>query len=244
MQASYAINYRRLWEEHWWWRARRRFVLSWLDRLATRRSLTHILDVGCGDGLFFDDLARYGEPRGVESDASLVDSKGKWTQSISIAPFGAEYRDARRYDLVLMLDSLEHIEDDAAAATAAAELLEPGGFLFLTVPALPSLWSAHDEANRHFRRYTPDGLRAVINSAGLVLETANYYFGWAALPLYARKYLSSAQKGEADYSVLPPPGLVNRTLYAVSLAEQTLTGLGGTPWGSSLFAVCRKAEPA
>ncbi len=245
MLASYAKNYRRLWEEHWWWRARRRFVLRRLDALSARRPLAKILDIGCGDGLFFDELSRYGEPWGVEAYAERLDPKGKWTPRIRREAFGPGYRDERGYDLVLMLDSLEHIEDDAAAVRRAAELLKPGGFLFLTVPALPSLWSVHDEASLHFRRYTRTALRAVLENAGLRVEELGSLFGWAALPMYARKLLGGG-RGRADaaaeYDIAIPPGPLNAALYGASVAEQSLFGSRGAPFGSSLFAAARRPE--
>ncbi len=242
MLAAYAENYRDLWNNHWWWQVRRRFVLRLLDALAARRPLKSILDVGCGDGLFFEQLSRYGEPRGVEADAGLVDPVGPWASRVTIAPFGSSYRDDRRYDLVLMLDSLEHIEDDRGAARRAHDLLEPGGFLLLTVPALQSLWSVHDAANRHFRRYDKASLRAVLEAAGFEIETLSFYFGWPVLPMYARKLIGGTRgDGRAgDYAVLPPPRPLNGLLYAASALEQALTGLKGTPIGSSLFAVARR----
>lgn len=247
MLAAYAKNYRRLWEDHWWWQARRRFVLDWLERLSARRAPERILDIGCGDGLFFDALSRFGEPWGVETDEGLVDPSGKWAARIKIAPFGAGYEDGRDYGLITMLDSLEHIEDDAAAARRAAALLAPGGFFFLTVPALPSLWSVHDEANKHFRRYTRAALRAVLEGAGLEVETVGSFFGWPVLPLYARKLLGGGKtpaEAAGDYAVLPPPRPVNAVLYAATALEQSLSGPYGTPIGSSLFAVARRKAAA
>ena len=247
MLAPYARNYRRLWEEHWWWRGRRRFVLDWVRRLSVRRPPERILDVGCGDGLFFDDLSRFGEPWGVEADEGLVDPAGKWAPRIKIAPFGADYDDGRSYGLVLMLDSLEHIADDGAAARRAAALLEPGGFIFLTVPALPSLWSVHDAANNHFRRYTRPALRAVMESTGLEVETVGSFFLWPILPMYARKLLGGGRPPAAaagDYAVLPPPRAVNAVLRAATAFEQRLTGPNGAPIGSSLFAVARRPGSA
>lgn len=243
MLAAYAKNYRRLWEEHWWWRARRRFVLRRLGELAARRPLKRILDVGCGDGLFFDELSRFGEPWGVEPDAGLVDPKGKRAERIRVVPFEDFPRDERGYDMILMLDSLEHMKDDAAALRQAFGLLAPGGFLFLTVPALPSLWSVHDEANRHYRRYTRASLGAALQGAGLRTEELGYYFGWPALPLYARKLLGGGRADAAgDYAVLPPPRALNGALYALTVFEQALTGARGTPVGSSLFAAARRPE--
>lgn len=237
---AYSENYRRLWQEHWWWLARRRFVDGWLDVISKRRRLETILDVGCGDGLYFDRLEELGEPWGVESDPALVDPRGKWASRIRVAPFDAGYADERRYDLILMLDSLEHIEDDRGAVSRAYSLLRPGGYLFVTVPALPALWSVHDEANRHFRRYTRRSLRAALEAPGMDIERLGYYFGWPVLPLVLRKLIGSGQAA-ADYAVLPPSAPVNSALYAASAAEQALTGLGGTPIGSSLFALILKA---
>lgn len=237
MQAAYARNYRRLWDEHWWWRARRRFVLGKLEALNRRRPLKRMLDVGCGDGLFFDELSRFGEIWGVEPDESLVDPDGRWRARIRLEAFGADYRDERRYELILMLDSLEHIRDEDAALRAATALLEPDGALFLTVPALPSLWSAHDEANHHYRRYTKDTLRASLERAGLVPDDMGYYFCWPVPLMYGRKL---STRGQAEYEVAPPPAPVNKFMYALSVLEQTLAP-AGTPIGSSLFALCRRA---
>jgi len=244
MLAAYAKNYRRLWQGHWWWQARRRFVLGRLDVLLAGRPPVKMLDIGCGDGLFFDELTRFGEPWGVEPDAGLVDPNGKWAPRIALVPFDGRYDDGREYGLVLMLDALEHIEDDRAAARRAAALLAPGGLFFATVPALPALWSAHDEANRHHRRYTRAALREVLEDAGLEIESLGYYFGWPVLPMFARKLWGSGAAAAADYKVVPPPGPVNALLYALSVLEQTLTPRGGTPVGSSLFAVARRPAAA
>lgn len=242
MLAAYAKNYRRLWDEHWWWQARRRFVLRRLEALAARRPLKRILDVGCGDGLFFGELSRFGEVWGVEPDAGLVNPQGEWAARIRVAPFEGAGDGERDFDLILMLDALEHMQDDGAALRRAFALLAPGGFLFLTVPALPSLWSVHDEANRHYRRYTRRSLGAALSGAGLHAEELGYYFAWPVIPMYARKLIGGGPRAAGDYAVLPPPRAVNGALYAASVAEQALTGSRGTPIGSSLFAAARRPE--
>src|SRR5690349_11137166 len=70
---EYARSYRRLWERHWWWRSREAFVLRWIERLHDRSPRRRILDVGCGDGLFFEQLEQFGAVEGLEPDPSLID---------------------------------------------------------------------------------------------------------------------------------------------------------------------------
>jgi cardiolipin synthase len=65
----------------------------------------------------------------------------------------------------------------------------PGGFVLITVPALMSLWSAHDVANEHHRRYTKETLRTVLQSAGLQIRSLRYFFFWPLAPLYLRRLL-------------------------------------------------------
>src|SRR5436190_189838 len=76
VDATYAQEYRELYERHWWWRARERFILDELARLRPAAGWGAILDVGCGDALFFDALSRFGDVEGVEPDASLVTPNG------------------------------------------------------------------------------------------------------------------------------------------------------------------------
>lgn len=72
MQADYAQSYRTLWERHWWWRSREALLLDRIGRLDRLAPIRRILDVGCGDGLFFERLGRFGRVEGLEPDASLL----------------------------------------------------------------------------------------------------------------------------------------------------------------------------
>ena len=60
MDAEYALNYRELYENHWWWRARERFILATIEGLRPQGNWGSILDVGCGEGVFFDRLSKFG----------------------------------------------------------------------------------------------------------------------------------------------------------------------------------------
>src|SRR5262245_30324466 len=113
LRTAYAQSYRTLWERHWWWRSRESYVLGWLQRLARPTTRPRILDVGCGDGLFFERLEQFGRVEGLEPDASIVRDP-RWRDRIWPVALGSD-RDGRvsgPYDLILMLDVLEHIADD------------------------------------------------------------------------------------------------------------------------------------
>ena len=214
------------------------------------QALRHILDVGCGDGLFFERLEEFGAVvEGLEPDATLV-ADPRWRSQIRTLPLGPGACDAGASDLVLMLDVLEHIADDRDALRAVRDALSPGGFLLLTVPALAALWSRHDEANEHHRRYGPMGLREVLEASGLEVVTLRYFFAWTVAPLLVRRWLAPAGvgpragsgSGAADYAVpVPPPRLAScsRGSAASNTRPRQADPLAGGQY--SLLAVARRS---
>jgi SAM-dependent methyltransferase len=234
---EYAAAYRNLYERHWWWRARELLLLEEIDRHRPPPGWRRILDVGCGDGLFFDQLARFGEVWGVESDASLVPADSRYRGRIHIGPFDAGYAPGRRFDLVLMLDVLEHLPDPAGALRKAGALLEPDGRILITVPAFRALWTGHDNLNRHFVRYRRATLLAVAERAGLRVLSQRYFFHWLfPVKLGVRALERLGRRARAPASV--PPAPLNDLLVRLSRAEQMTIGRLGLPFGSSLLAWC------
>lgn len=245
MLQNYAQQYRDLWRRHWWWQSRRRFVLQHIHRIARRSPIDQVLDIGCGDGLMFDDLSRFGEPWGLEPDEQLLTPDGPYRDRIEVGEFNADFQPGRTFDLILMLDVLEHIDDDAAALAQVHSLLNPGGCLLLTVPALPMLWSRHDVANRHYRRYTRSHLRQRLQEAAFEVDQLGYYFGWTVGPMLMRRLLSPARKDSAngdDYAVSVPVQPVNMAMFTLACMEHRVTPSSGLPLGSSLYAVARRPD--
>jgi 2-polyprenyl-3-methyl-5-hydroxy-6-metoxy-1,4-benzoquinol methylase len=238
VQAVYAQRYRTLWERHWWWRSRESLLLATIKALSGSTPIRQILDIGCGDGLFFDALSRFGEVDGLEPDTALL-RHDRWRSRITVGSLGPGFRTDRSYDLALMLDVLEHIEDDRSALDSARAAIRPGGALVVTVPALPWLWSRHDEANAHFRRYRPRGLREVLTVAGFTVESIRYYFAWTVAPMLLRRWLAPSGRGTSDYDVLIPPAPLNQLLTAYTRAEHAIGRHLPWPVGSSLLAIAR-----
>ncbi len=237
MDPEYGARYRALYEHHWWWRAREAYIVELLARLAPAGGFGPILDVGCGDGLFFPQLSRFGEPEGIEVDAALVSDAGRARGQIHIGSFDTDFEPPRRFGLITLLDVIEHLDDDAAALAHAARLLAPGGLLVVTVPAFRLLWTAHDDYNHHRRRYTRSLFAGAADRAGVEIREHRYLCHWL-FPLKLLVRLKETLRAEAPaMPEVPSPG-INRLFYRICRLEQRSWGRLAWPFGSSLLAVC------
>ena len=243
MRERYASQYAALYRGHWWWRARERFLRGVLRSLPLGTGLGPILDVGCGDGLFFEALEAWGAPEGVEADGALVTDAGRSRGPIHVGPFDETFAPDHRYALITALDVLEHAPDEAAFLARARALLTGDGLLVLTVPAFPWLWTHHDDLNHHRIRYTKATLRAAAAAADLELLRLEYFFGWTVpVKLLVRLKEALAAPGAEEVSI--PPAPVNGLLEAACRAEQAVARWTGLPAGSSLLAVLRRGGGA
>jgi len=236
MDRLYAQEYRELYERHWWWRAREDLILALLEEHVGARRPVSILDVGCGDGLFFEKLERFGPVEGIEMDPSGLDAKGRWAARIRVGPFDRSFQPGRRYGVILMLDVLEHLPDPSAALARAMDLLEPDGTLLITVPAFRMLWTSHDVLNRHHTRYTRGQVRRLVEVAGGRVIESRYFFLFTTPVKLAVRMREMALGGEPTVPVVPP-GWANRALYRVSRIEQRVFSRVPAPFGTSLYAV-------
>ena len=233
---------------HWWFVGRRAVLAALIRRALPVPGLGHqarILEVGCGSGGNLALLARFGTVDAVEHDPRA--------RALASARSGLEIRPASlpgdlpvpdsSYDLVALLDVLEHVEEDRAALRAIGRKLGPGGRLLVTVPAMPWLWSAHDVVHHHKRRYTRASLGAAMAGAGLEVERSGYFNGLLfPLAVAARLLKRLLGGGEGDDAMPARP--VNAVLRAVFSSERHLVGRVRFAAGLSVFAVARRAEAA
>jgi 2-polyprenyl-3-methyl-5-hydroxy-6-metoxy-1,4-benzoquinol methylase len=239
MDPAYGQRYRELYLRHWWWRARERVVLTYLDRARPKEGWCRALDVGCGDGLLFPALRGYAASvEGVEPDAALVSRAAREDGIIHVRPFDASFAPGRTFDLVLFLDVLEHLDDPGAAVAHAASLMDPGGTLLVTVPAYMHLWTTHDDINHHRMRYTRSALTALL-APHFALDTVRYFFRWVHPVKLAQRAAEMVRRPEPAPPEIPPAPL-NAAMYVLSRAEDALLGWSQVPVGSSLLAVGRK----
>ena len=225
-------------ERHWWYRARREILAAYLAREAGLTPGARILEVGCGTGHNLPMLGSFGRVDAIEVDGAA--------RAIASRRLGHAVMDAplpqltgvpmHSYDLIAMLDVLEHVEEDRAALASLAQRLRPGGRILLTVPAHPWMWSAHDEVNHHKRRYTRRSLKAAVRDAGLRLEMLSW-FNSLLFPLAAAARVAGRLTGKEDSDDTLPPAPVNRLFETLFGLERYAIGRVPFPPGVSLAAI-------
>ncbi|WP_253260462.1 class I SAM-dependent methyltransferase [Moorella sp. E308F] len=135
---------------------------------------SRVMDVGCGDGWLAGYFPQY-EWHGVEPDPALRKSAmANGVRAVSGRAEELPYPDGH-FDAVCMFDVLEHLPDDGTALAEARRVLRPGGLLFASVPLHPRLWSAHDEACGHYRRYRKGELERAARRHGFVLAERRFF---------------------------------------------------------------------
>ena len=162
-------------EDHHWWFVGKRLLLDALLAADGPPPGGRILDVGCGTGAVLAGLGRHGRPVGIDRSAdSLAFCRRRGLVALARADASRLPFRPATFDTVLLLDSLEHVEDELALLAEVRRLLTPAGRLLVSVPAFAFLWSAHDEVLHHLRRYTAPGLRAVLERSGLAVRRLTY----------------------------------------------------------------------
>jgi SAM-dependent methyltransferase len=232
---------------HWWFRGRRRVVAALLRRFAPRGELA-IADVGCGTGTEIGMLEEFGRVVGVDSSGTalaLAHQRGH-AELIAAAMPRLCFPDGA-FDVVCALDVIEHIEDDRAAVRELWRICRPGGLLVVTVPAYPWLWSEHDDANQHWRRYTRAALRACLQAPGCEILKLSY-MSVAATPAVMAVRLAKNLTRRPGNGTRPPrldiftlPRALNALLVASFTAEARWLRHGRLPFGTSIACVVRKA---
>jgi SAM-dependent methyltransferase len=228
-------------ERHWWYRARRDILADLIRRKIGLPKDARILEIGCGTGHNLEMLQRFGRADGIEIDpAARALAEQRLGRAIGSAPLpelsGVE---DGAYDMIALLDVLEHVEEDRAALESIARKLRAGGKILITVPAHPWMWSAHDEVNHHKRRYTRKSLRKVIGEAGLQIELLSW-FNSLLFPLAAAARLAGRVTGNKDSDDKLPPRPVNSLFETLFGLERYWVGRLPLPPGVSLVAIASR----
>jgi SAM-dependent methyltransferase len=214
-----------------------------LDRLPLPAS-PHVLDAGCGSGRTLQELVDYGEVSGIELDPDSAElARNRGLGEVCIGRLEQLPWDDRTFDLITCLDVVEHVPDDVAALTELFRVCRPGGWLLVTVPAYQALWSLHDEANHHFRRYSRPSLRRATAAAGWRLHRLSSFNSLLLAPAAAVRVAQRRFGTHNGYTtdLALGPSWLNDVLEQPLALEASWLSRGRTlPLGLSLLAVLRR----
>jgi len=228
---------------HWWFVARRQILEEIIKRIVQPPPNAQILEIGCGTGHNLEMLSRFGRVTATEldPDARALATKrlGREVQPTALPDLSAFPE--RGFDLIALLDVLEHVADDHSALKAIWARLKPGGRLILTVPANPWMWSAHDVAHHHHRRYRRAQLERLAGDAHYEIDLLSP-FNTILFPLIAAARGAGKILGRESADDSMPPEAVNSLLRRLFALESRLVGRIPLPFGVSLVAVLRRPE--
>ena len=241
-------------DNHWWFAGRTWSLLNMIDRLVKPGSDERVLDIGCGAGNMFHHLNRYGQVTGVDNNPRplvIARERGYDVREGVAEDLPVE---AESFDLVALLDTVEHCDDDMAVLRECYRVCAPGGHLAVTVPALMWLWSNNDVLNDHKRRYTAKELRDQLTRIGFRVKRMTYnnffVFPMAASLILLRRgteqepELASPHFDDESYQVEmePAPPLLNSILRTVTWTESQVLRWVSLPVGTSIIAIAQKPE--
>lgn len=223
---------------HWWYRARREVLADYLKRWGKLPRNARILEIGCGTGHNLPMLARFGEVDAIEIDESArVLASERLGKPVGSSPLPELNGVAPgSYDLVAVLDVIEHVEDDIGALRAMAKCLKPGGKILITVPAHQWMWSAHDVVNHHKRRYSKPTLIAALRASGLRWRKMRW-FNSLLFPAAVAARMAGKLRRKDDSDDSPPAKPLNMVFEAVFRLERHLVGRVPLPPGLSIIVL-------
>jgi SAM-dependent methyltransferase len=229
-------------EHHWWYRGRRRIIDAELQRLPLPQP-AGVLDAGCGSGRTLEQLRPLGNVSGIELNPEAAQvARGRGDFDVRIGRLEELPWDAATFDLITCLDVIEHTPDDRRTLRELRRVSRPGAWLLVTVPAYQALWSQHDEANHHFRRYGRRTLRAAATEAGWNVERLTSFNSLLLAPAAAVRLAQRRRHASDGYTpdLKLGPDWLNGMLERPMQLEARWLARGRTlPAGLSLLAVLR-----
>ncbi len=236
-------------ETSYWWFVGKQFLvksalrkcsLNWLGK-------ERILDIGCGTGTILKLLRDFGIAYGMELSTHAIRFLKKRDLKLFVRSDAGQsipFKD-NSFSAITCLDVLEHLDDDLALLNEMLRVCKPGGHIVLTVPAFNLLWSPHDVALHHRRRYTRTQMLKKIFRLNCTVVKKSYYNTILCLPILVirklKPFLSDKQNLESDFFI-PIPRWINAVLTFLFVTEIRFLQRMNFPFGVSLLLILKKSN--
>jgi len=231
----------------WWFgNARNQLVGSLMSKYIPDYRNKKVLDVGCSEGAFLDYLSdKKVDVKAIDIDNNAIEfckERGYGHQvkygSLLDIPYEKE-----SFDIVFLLDIVEHVKDDHKAISEVSRVLGTDGSAIIIVPAYQWLWSKNDEAYHHQRRYSVNLIKELVKSQDLRITFISF-FNTLLFPVFVIFTMLSKFSGRKSGSTVlkPVPRLFNYLLTLIMQFEKWLIIKAGMkmPFGSSVILVVAK----
>jgi SAM-dependent methyltransferase len=241
-------------DKHWWFAGRTWSLLHMMDRFLEPNGRNRVLDIGCGAGNMFHHLARYGPVTGVDNNPRPLAVARERGHDVRLGQAEDLPFDDQAFELIALLDTVEHCDDDMAVLRESYRVCAAGGHLIVTVPAFMWLWSHNDVLNDHKRRYAGAEIREKLRQVGFQVRRLTYnnflLFPMAAGLILLRRgaqrepELASPHFDDESYQVEmePAPPLLNAILTGVTWTESQILRWMDLPVGTSIICIAQKTQ--
>jgi len=238
-------------QKHFWHVGRREIILDVIERNVPKLQNIRMLEIGCGNGSVLAFLKQNGIDieggdiffEGLRFCRQRVDSVPLYQLDVLALPF------SREFDMIGLFDVLEHIENDKKALAEIKRALKGGGNLILTVPAHKFLWSRHDEASHHRRRYGRMELIVKLECCGFTVNKVTYYMFFLFPVLAIMRLLSKIfrnkkheKQGIQTSLELKKIPVINSVFLAFLRLEKYLIRYLNIPSGASLLVIATRKD--
>lgn len=241
MNQTYEKKHHNLEEDYCWFKARRDIIINLLEKYPKN---SKILDIGCSSGILIKSLNKrdFYNIYGIDiSEEAIKICENKKIKNISLMKGEKLDFKNEEFDIIIASDVLEHIKDEKGAIKEWRRVLKEGGVLIIFAPAFNFLWSAHDEQNHHYRRYSKTELKKSLKEAGFFTERLSYWNFSLFLPTFliriTQKIFKKKQESDQLLSLNP---LIDFLIFKILKLENLVLKKINLPIGVSVFSIAKK----
>ncbi|MBS3134661.1 class I SAM-dependent methyltransferase [Candidatus Woesearchaeota archaeon] len=228
-------------KDYWWFKGKRDLLDNLLSDLRLNKRDSKILDIGCGIGEDLGTIGDYGRVYAIEYSLDAIKLVNKKLLDGLFCNDATKlcFKD-KTFNTVVIMDVLEHLDDDRKAFNEAARVLKKNGYLIISVPAVEFLFGPHDRRLKHRRRYSRKMLCKMIKSRNMKIVRFSYWNSFLFIPIFfVRFYKKFFNIERSDLTELNP--FLNKIFTNILFIEDKIIKAGyRLPIGLSMIVVLKK----